>query len=34
MQLNEAGLYVLSLIVKDGSGNEIDRQSGALSAGR
>jgi hypothetical protein len=34
MQLNEAGLYVLSLIVKDASGNEIDRQSGALSAGR
>ncbi|HWA33872.1 MAG TPA: hypothetical protein VG737_07070, partial [Cyclobacteriaceae bacterium] len=34
MQLNEGGLYVLSLIVKDASGNEIDRQSGALSAGR
>jgi hypothetical protein len=34
MPLNEAGLYVLSLIVKDASGNEIDRQSGALSAGR
>ena len=34
LQLNEAGLYVLSLIVKDASGNEIDRQSGALSAGR
>jgi hypothetical protein len=34
MKLDEAGLYVLSLIIKDASGNEIDRQAGALQAGR
>jgi hypothetical protein len=34
MRLDQPGLYVLSLIVKDAGGTETDRQSGALSAGR
>jgi len=34
MRLDQPGLYVLSLIVKDAGGAEINRQSGALSAGR
>jgi hypothetical protein len=33
MRLDAPGLYVLSLIVKDAGGTEIDRQSGAISAG-
>lgn len=33
MRLDTPGLYVLSLIVKDAGGTEIDRQSGAMSAG-
>jgi hypothetical protein len=33
MHLDTPGLYVLSLIVKDAGGTEIDRQSGAMSAG-
>ena len=33
LRLDKPGLYVLSLIVKDASGTEIDRQSGVLSAG-
>jgi hypothetical protein len=34
MKVDEPGLYVLSLIVKDANGGEIDRQSAALFVGR
>jgi hypothetical protein len=34
MKVDEAGLYVLTLIIKDSSGTETDRQSAALFASR
>ena len=34
LSLDNAGLYVLTLIIKDAGGNETDRQSAALYVGR